>query len=213
VRNLIEWTHGLVQGSGEDVKIDWHGHNDRGLGVVNSIFAIEFGADRVHGTVMGVGERVGNAALDQILINLKLLGMWDHDLTNLVELCNLVGECHGVDVAYNYPLVGRDAFRTGTGVHAAAVIKAMKKGDDWLADRVYSGVPAGMFGRRQEIEISHMSGLSNVQFWLESRDLEPKQEWVDAIFACAKQQNRTLSEDEVWGVLAAKGVERPSENA
>lgn len=207
VRNLIEWTHGLVQASGEDVKIDWHGHNDRGLGVVNTIFAVEYGADRVHGTILGVGERVGNAALDQILLNLKLLGMWDHDLTHLVELSELVGRCHGVSVPYNYPLVGEDAFRTGTGVHAAAVIKALKKGDDWLADRVYSGVPAGMFGRRQEIEIGHMSGVSNVLYWLESREVEAGDELVQAILARAKAQNRTLSEAEVWAVVKGESAE------
>ena len=142
-----------------EVGIDWHGHNDRGLGAINNLRAIEAGADRVHGTALGIGERVGNAALDQTLMNLKLMGeLGDRDLTKLVPWCRKVAEALGVPIPPQYPLVGDDAFRTATGVHAAAVIKAIRKGDAGLADRVYSGVPAGWFGKQQAIEIGFMSG-------------------------------------------------------
>ena len=198
IRNLFEWTISLLRGIGADhVKLDWHGHNDRGLAVVNSILAIEAGADRVHGTGLGVGERVGNAALDQILLNLKLLDEWDHDLSNLLLYCQAVSRSCRVEIPYNYPMAGKDAFRTGTGVHAAAIIKSETKEDQWLADRVYSGVPAGMFGRHQEIEVGHMSGLSNVVYWLDSRRIPRTDEMVNAIFAKAKATNRVLSEEEI----------------
>ena len=142
---------------GVQVGIDWHGHNDRGLGVTNAIYSLEYGADRVHGTVLGIGERVGNAALDQILLNLKLLGeLPDHDLTKLVEWTQIASRATHVPIHAQYPLAGTDAFRTATGVHAAAIIKAEKKGDAWLADRIYSGVPAGMFGKEQSIEIDEL---------------------------------------------------------
>src|SRR5690606_1457425 len=142
--NLFEWTHSLLRGMGaEHVKLDWHGHNDRGHGVTNSLIAIEAGADRVHGTGLGVGERVGNAAMDQIILNLKLLDEWEPDVSSLLLYCQAVARACHVDIPYNYPMAGRDAFRTGTGVHAAAIIKAERKGDRYLADRVYSGVPAG----------------------------------------------------------------------
>jgi 2-isopropylmalate synthase len=206
IRNLFDWTHSLLRGVGaEHVKLDWHGHNDRGLGVTNAIIAIEAGADRVHGTGLGVGERVGNASLDQILLNLKLLGEWDNDLSDMLTYCNAVSRACHVDIPYNYPVAGRDAFRTGTGVHAAAIIKAHKKGDQYLADRVYSGVPAGMFGRHQEIEIGHMSGLSNVEFWLEQRRLPTDEVLVKAIFDKAKSINRVLSEDEIMSVVRQAG--------
>ncbi len=201
IANLFDWTKGLIRGLGVEVKLDWHGHNDRGLGVTNSLRAIEHGADRVHGTGLGVGERVGNAALDQILLNLKLLGEWDADLSKLLLYCQAVSRACRVDIPYNYPMAGLDAFRTGTGVHAAAIIKAHRKGDDYLADRVYSGVPAGMFGRHQEIEVSHMSGVSNVVFWLESRRLPTDKVLVDAIFAQAKSGNRVLSEHELMALV------------
>jgi 2-isopropylmalate synthase len=205
VENLLNWTRNLIDATGEDVKIDWHGHNDRGLGVPNALFALEHGADRVHGTALGIGERVGNASLDQIIVNLKLMGAYKHDVTHLVQYCRLAGEHTKVDIPVNYPLVGRDAFRTATGVHAAAVIKAEKKGDRFgeaaLADVIYSGVPAGIFGREQEIEVGHMSGLSNVRYWLDKRRIPADEELVQAIFQKAKASNRTLRDDEIFDLV------------
>ncbi len=205
IKNLLKFTRNMMNGLGrEDVGLDWHGHNDRGLGVVNSIFAIEYGADRIHGTALGIGERVGNAALDQILLNLKLLGeLPDHDLTKLVLWCKTASAATRVPIHPQYPLVGTDAFRTATGVHAAAIIKAEKKGDAWLADRIYSGVPAGMFGKEQEIEIGHYSGESNVVYWLKKRGYEPTPELVAAVLGEAKRGNRVLSDDEVVAVIKA----------
>jgi 2-isopropylmalate synthase len=203
IRNLLKFTRNVLDGIGaHDVGIDWHGHNDRGLGVVNSIFAIEFGADRVHGTALGIGERVGNAALDQILLNLKLLGeLPDHDLSKLLLWCKVASQATRVPIHAQYPLAGSDAFRTATGVHAAAIIKAEKKGHAWLADRIYSGVPAGMFGREQEIEIGHYSGESNVVYWLRKRGFEPTKELVAAVFAAAKRGNRVLTDEEILQVV------------
>lgn len=204
--NLIEWTQGLISGTGEDIKIDWHGHNDRGLGVTNAIYALEAGAHRVHGTCLGIGERVGNAALDQVLVNLKLLGVIDNDLTQLVRYCREVSRACRWPIPKNYPLAGEDAFRTATGVHAAAIVKAFERDDVWLADRVYSGIPAGLFGKEQEIEIGPMSGMSNVKYWLKKRRFEFDEGLGRAILARAKTSNRTLEEDEV---LEAIKLHRP----
>ena len=203
IRNLLRFTRNVLDGTGRpEVGIDWHGHNDRGLGVVNSIFAIEFGADRIHGTALGIGERVGNAALDQILLNLKLLGeLPDRDLTKLLEWCQTASRATHVPIHPQYPLAGSDAFRTATGVHAAAIIKAQKKGDAWLADRIYSGVPAGMFGKEQAIEIGHYSGESNVVYWLTKRGYEPTKELVAAVLAAAKRGDHVLGDDEVIAVI------------
>jgi 2-isopropylmalate synthase len=202
VRNLLGFTKEVVKESGAAVGIDWHGHNDRGLALENALWALEFGADRVHGTALGVGERVGNAPMELILLNLKLLGLLeDQDLTKLLDYCEAAARAMGWDVPINYPLVGRDAFRTATGVHAAAIIKAQAKGDAWLADRVYSGVPAGTFGRHQEICIGYMSGASNVTYWLKQRSIEPTKELVDAILTAAKNAHRILSDDDVMAIV------------
>lgn len=204
VRNLVTFAKAIVQGTGAKVGIDWHGHNDRGLALENSLWALEFGADRVHGCALGIGERVGNAPMELILLNLKLLGLLEsQDLTHLLEYCNTAAEAVGWHVPINYPLVGRDAFRTATGVHAAAIIKAQQKGHAWLADRIYSGVPAGMFGRTQEICIGYMSGASNVNYWLRERKIEPSKELVDTILAVAKGTNHILTDEEVLAAVDA----------
>lgn len=209
VRNLISFTKSIVAGMGADVGIDWHGHNDRGLALENALWALEFGADRVHGTALGIGERVGNAALDQILLNLKLLGeLPDHDLTKLVEWCQTASRATHVPIHPQYPLAGTDAFRTATGVHAAAIIKAEKKGDAWLADRIYSGVPAGMFGKEQRIEIGHYSGASNVVYWLQKRGIEPTEALVAEVLGAAKRGNRVLSDDEIHAVIRAHAARK-----
>jgi 2-isopropylmalate synthase len=204
VRNLIQFTQSVIAGSGAEVGIDWHGHNDRGLALENAIWALEFGADRVHGCALGIGERVGNAAMELILLNLRLLGQMpaERDLTKLVEYCETVARAVHWQIPLNYPLVGRDAFRTATGVHAAAILKAMDKGDAWLADRVYSGVPAGMFGKHQEICIGFMSGASNVNAWLRERGIAPSDELVAAILQAAKATSHILSDPEVMEIVS-----------
>ena len=201
--NLVRFALEVVRESGADVELDWHGHCDRGLAVINTLAAIRAGATRVHGCAIGIGERVGNTPMDQLLVNLRLLGWIDHDLGALPEYCERVSRATGVPIPPNYPVVGRDAFRTGTGVHAAAVIKAFKKGEDWLADRVYSGVPASWVGRRQAIEVGPMSGESNVIHWLKEQGIEPTPERVRAVFERAKTVDRVLTDDEIRATLAA----------
>ena len=199
VSNLVSWVKQLLEelGVADTVGIDWHGHRDRGLDVANTLAALEAGATRVHGTALGIGERVGNTPMEQLLMNLKLLGWRDDDLTCLPEYVDTVSKAVGVPIPVNTPIIGRDAFRTATGVHAAAVIKAKRKGQAWLADRVYSGVPASWIGREQEIEIGHMSGASNVVFYLSARGLPGGPEVVDAVLAVAKKSERLLTEDEI----------------
>lgn len=199
VMNLVGWVHDLLGelGVGGNVGIDWHGHRDRGLGLANTLAAIDAGATRVHGTALGVGERVGNTPMEQILLNLKLLEIRDDDLTTLPAYVEAVSRAVGVPVPVNTPIVGRDAFRTATGVHAAAVIKAQRRGDAWLADRIYSGVPASWVGRSQEIVVGHMSGGSNVLYYLRSSGLPHGPEVVDAVLRAAKKSERLLTHEEI----------------
>ena len=197
VWNLVSWVKSLLKELGVDVGIDWHGHRDRGLEMGNTLAAIEAGASRVHGTALGIGERVGNTAIEQLLVNLKLLGIRNDDLSRLPEYVEMVSQATGVPVPVNTPIVGRDAFRTATGVHAAAVIKAHKKGDRWLADRVYSGVPAAWLARTQEIEIGPMSGNANVIYYLNAHGLPGTEEAVHAIMQAAKHSTRVLTLEEV----------------
>ena len=194
----------VVADCGGGVGIDWHGHRDRDFAVMNSVAAIDAGATRVHGAAIGIGERVGNTPMDTLIVNLVLMGYIERDLSALVEYSQYVSQVTGVAIPPNYPIVGRDAFRTATGVHAAAVIKAFRKQDRALADAVYSGVPAGLVGREQEIEVGPMSGRSNVLFWLEKRGLPVTDDVVDRIFASAKASASVLREDEILRLLAPR---------
>jgi 2-isopropylmalate synthase len=204
VRALVRFIRDdVVAPSGEEVKIDWHGHRDRGLGLANCLAAIEAGVDRVHATALGIGERVGNAEMDLLIVNLYLLGALDQDLSRLVEYCQVAAEVTGVAIPATYPVIGSDAFRTATGVHAAAIIKARKKGDTWLADRVYSSVPAVVFGLSQRIEISPVSGLSNVKCWLEEHGYDPDDDAIcQVLFEAAKRTDRVLSDEECHRLVA-----------
>jgi len=196
----------VVKPSGENIRVDWHGHCDRGLAVANSFAALAAGADCVHACAIGLGERVGNTQMDQMLVNLKLMGVppWDRqDLTKLKDYCRAVSRATGVPIPKNYPVLGDDAFRTATGVHAAAVIKAYKKNDLELANHVYSGVPAHYFGLEQIIEVGPMSGKSNILFWLERRKIPAAEETVERIYQRAKASKRCLTEAEILECCSA----------
>ena len=208
-RSLVRFVRDeVIAPTGVDVAIDWHGHRDRGFGLANVFAAIEAGARRVHGTALGIGERVGNTEMDLLIVNLKLMGLHHGDVGSLPAYCQAVSEATGVPIPPYYPVMGADAFRTGTGVHAAAIIKARAKGDDWLADRVYSGVPADWFGRRQVIEISHVSGMSNVKYWLSEHGYDATDEGLCCrVFDLAKQTHQVLSADEIHACCAGYGAE------
>jgi 2-isopropylmalate synthase len=203
VRYLLHHVRAVVNEVNPAVKIDWHGHSDRGLAIPNTMMAIASGVDRVHATGLGIGERCGNTPMDQLMVNLKLEGLFDGPLEKLSDYVRLVAEGTNTPVPRNYPVFGEDAFRTATGVHAAAIIKALRKGDQWLADRVYSGVPAAMVGEKQEVEVGYMSGRSNVDFWLQSHGYPSNPDLVERILRAAKESPRVLTEDELRSLVAA----------
>ena len=198
---VVRFVQSIVDECGGGVGIDWHGHRDRDLAIENSLAAMRAGATRLHGAAIGLGERVGNTPMDVLLVNLVLMGCRQADLTKLPEYCAAASEATGIPVPANYPVMGRDAFRTATGVHAAAVIKAFKKRDAELVDAVYSGIPATLVGREQAIEVGPISGRSNVIYWLERRGIEPTEERVDRIFGKAEASSGVLTETEISALV------------
>lgn len=194
---LVKFVGAVIRDTGADVGIDWHGHRDRDLAVINSLAALEAGATRLHGAALGIGERVGNTPLDLLLVNLVLMGYLSRDLHHLAEYCQTVSEACHVPIPDNYPVIGRDAFRTATGVHAAAVVKAWRKGDRQLMDAVYSAIPASLVGREQQIDVGPMSGKSNVTYWLEKRGIPASDPVVDRVFRRAKSSATVLTEAEI----------------
>ncbi|MGH9723507.1 MAG: LeuA family protein [Candidatus Acidiferrales bacterium] len=205
--NLVNFVREeVVKPSGETIRVDWHGHNDRGLAVANSLAAVAASADQIHAAALALGERVGNTPMELMLVNLRLLGVIAQDLSNLKNYSEAVSRATRTPIPPNYPVVGRDAFRTATGVHAAAIVKAFKKNDVELANSIYSGVPSQLFGLDQIIEIGPLSGKSNVQYWLEKRGFEATTERVERIFAAAKQSERILNDDEILALLGPDAV-------
>ena len=201
VRALVMLAREIVAETGEDVKIDWHGHRDRNLSVINSLAAVSAGADRVHGCGLGIGERVGNTPMETLLLNLKLLGWLDLDLRTLPEYCETISKATDTPVPTNCPGIGKDAFETSTGVHAAAVLKAMNTGDTWLANRIYSGVPADELGREQKITVGPMSGKANAIAWLTKHDRDCDDESIDRVLQAAKDSDHVLADDEIDALL------------
>jgi len=198
---VVRFIGGVVDDCGGGIGIDWHGHRDRDFAVSNSLAALEAGATRLHGTAIGIGERVGNTPMEALLVNLVLMRYLDRDLSALVQYCEAVSRATGVPIPPNYPIVGKDAFRTATGVHGAAIVKAVRKRDHDLVDAVYSGVPAALVGREQEVDVGPMSGRSNVIFWLEKRGLTASDDIVDRILGEAKNSDSVLSEEKIRSVL------------
>jgi isopropylmalate/homocitrate/citramalate synthase len=191
----------IVKPCGEKIRVDWHGHNDRGLAVANSLAAVAAGADQIHAAAISLGERVGNTPMELMLVNLRLLGLIGRDLSNLKKYSEAVAAATHTAIPANYPVVGRDAFRTATGVHASAIAKAYKRNDPELANAIYSGVPAHLFGLEQVIEVGPLSGRSNVVFWLERRGIPATDEVVNRIYAAAKKSERVLNEKEILALV------------
>ncbi|MGH9727152.1 MAG: LeuA family protein [Candidatus Acidiferrales bacterium] len=209
--NLIRFAiDEVVKPSGEKIRVDWHGHNDRGLSIANSLAAIAAGADQVHAAANSLGERVGNTPMELMLVNLRLMGLIDRDLSKLKEYSEAVSRATHTVVPPNYPVVGRDAFRTATGVHAAAIIKAYRKNDVMLADSVYSGVPSHLFGMEQIIEIGPLSGRSNVTYWLERHEIPASDELVDRIFQAAKKAERVMTDEEIVALCGTDAHSKPA---
>lgn len=201
VHALISFLRKVVDEVDPTVGIDWHGHKDRGLEIANSLAAVEAGADRVHACGLGIGERSGNTPMELLLVNFNLLGWGNRDLTKLPEYCEVIADKCGAVIPFNYPIVGADAFRTTTGVHAAAIAKALTKNDEWLAEHVYCGVPSSMVGRAHEIEIGPMSGEHNVRFFLRKHKMEENPAYVTKILEVAKRSNHLLGEDDVRRIV------------
>ena len=205
-RAVVRYVKSVIYNMHVEVGIDWHGHKDRGFGVSCAVAALEAGATRLHGAALGIGERCGNTPIDLLLVNLVMMGYIDRDISSLPAYCRAVSRACDVPIPANYPMIGADAFRTATGIHAAAVLKAFRKGDRALMDSVYAGVPASLVGREQEIEIGPMSGKSNVIFWLEKHGIPCTDELVERVHSAAKASNRMLTREQIQKIVDEANV-------
>ncbi|MBV9058475.1 MAG: cupin-like domain-containing protein [Pseudonocardiales bacterium] len=202
--SLLLWSKRYFAERGHHVDFEWHGHNDRGLALINSLTALGMGCSRVHGTILGIGERAGNASLDQLMLNSHLDGQAVFDLKALREYCEYTSAVLEVPIPSNYPGMGRDVFKTSAGVHAAAILKAHKKGNVLMKDTVYSSVPASVLGREQEVLIDAASGASNVRYWLTVHGYETADpDVIKDVLDRAKSSNRPLTDELIRQIIAS----------
>jgi 2-isopropylmalate synthase len=184
--------------SGRTVRVDWHGQQDRGLALANALAATEAGADRVLASALGLGERCGTVPLELLLTNLRLIGRWPHTLNALQEYCESAAAAFGVAIAPAHAVIGADAFRIGSGAHATAMVKALRSGDRSLADVVCSAVPASLVGAEPRVDVSPVSGLSNVRWWLAQHGYDPGDlVLMRELLLAVKHTQRVASDDEL----------------
>ncbi|MEU6460056.1 LeuA family protein [Streptomyces sp. NPDC047065] len=200
---LIRWTRRYFADRGHRMDLEWHGHNDRGLALANSLKALSLGCARVHGTILGIGERTGNASLDQLVVNRTLDGDEGYDLTALREYAEYATHVLDVSIPQNYPALGADVFKTSAGVHASAILKAHEKGDTLLKDAVYSSVPAALLGREQDVLVDEVSGANNVRYWLTTHGFDSTDDGhVKAILERAKSGRGPLTDAQMRQIIA-----------
>lgn len=196
---IIRFFRDEVLKSFNDVDIDWHGHNDRGLSVINSLVALSAGAQRVHGTAIGIGERAGNTPLEQMLINLKMArDPKRQDLGAISELATFAAEIFNVPVPPNYPGLGEKVYRTASGIHAAAELKAGQLG--LKGTTPYSAVSPEWVNRETDVVVGPLSGSHNVRFVAERLGIPATNEFIARALDVAKSANRILTDQDIKNI-------------
>jgi 2-isopropylmalate synthase len=197
-KRVVRHFRKFLNEQGYQVRLGFHGHNDRGLGVANALAAIEAGIDLIDCTVLGIGERTGNIPLDLTLVNLKIQGLWSGDISSLKDYCQEVARVCQLIIPPNYPIFGSNAFVTQAGVHASAILKAEIRGEPHIAALVYSPIDPHWVGLDYEIYVGPSSGRSNVQLLLHRKGLNVEERAIELILHKARRENRILSEEEVY---------------
>ena len=164
-----------------DVPISVHCHNDLGLAVANALAAAEAGAEMVHTCVNGIGERTGNTSTEEFALNLHLnYGVETLDLSKVERTCRMVAKYTGFPIAYNKPLIGKNAFSHEAGIHVHGV----------LADpSTYEVYPPELIGRTRNIAIGRHSGIHSIKEKLEKLNIS----FPDELLVPLMKEIKTIS--------------------
>ncbi len=183
VRSVRAMTH---------LPIEFHAHNDFGLGTANTLAALEAGTDVVHASVIGLGERVGNAPLEEVAAGATLLHGRAHrlDLSRLCELARLVQRCSGVTVAANKAIVGESYSQVESGAVAAEYTRIMEQREDlqWL----FPFRPALVGAPDIQLVLGKGSGKANINAALASANLTLPPARLQEVVAAVKQEAARL---------------------
>ena len=185
--------------TGGGFSLEFHGHNDLGMAGANTVSAIEGGADAASVTVNGLGERAGNAALEEVVMALGLtLGMQcGVDAARLSSLCDLVAHCSGRPIHAAKPITGKDAFRHESGIHTAALLRN---------PAAYEPFPAADIGRPPNpFVVGKHSGSAGVRAVLAGHGVALPavfpSEMLPAIRRCARTKKRSLNLRELHEIV------------
>jgi 2-isopropylmalate synthase len=200
-RNLFRGFFATVGLDHPDVAVDFHEHNDLGMGTANCVVAAEEGVERLHATARGIGERAGNVALEQLLVVLNLEGFRNTDTRQLQEYTKMAAELLSVPIQSHEPLVGEESTATASGVHASTYGKSSSENQRDLPP-IYFAVPPSDIGLEPHVKIGPMSGMANVHGFCREVGVDGITD-ADAqkLLSVAKERWALLSKEDVLGIL------------
>jgi len=182
-----------------DVKLGAHCHDDFGMAVANSIAALKAGADEVHVTMNGLGERAGNAALEEVVVSLKLLYNVETSIKteSLYDTSLLVSRLTGISVQPNKAIVGENAFVHESGIHTHAILSK---------PLTYEPIPPEIVGRTRRLAVGKHAGSRGIKAALEEMGLHPSEEHLEEIFRRVKalgDKGKIVTDADLYAVAEA----------
>ena len=193
---IVSWIKKEVIGESQ-IGLDWHGHNDVDMTTANALIALGAGADRVHVTSLGIGERAGNTPMESMIENLRQHGINNYKYPLIMEYASYASKVFGRIIPPDKPIVGDLVHKTPTGIHGAGIAKAIEKGRPDLAGIIYSAVDPSIYGRHPELSIGPLSGNHNAIANLERLNIEVTQQHIQRILVLAQMLGRELSDEEI----------------
>ena len=194
IQHMVRWYKKLTNG----LPIEVHTHNDFGMAVATELAGVAAGADVVHSCINGLGERTGNAALEELILSMNILMGMDtpYRMDKLLDLCNMVQEISGVRVAANKPFVGVRNYTRESGIGVDLVVK------EPLA--MFATDPR-FFGRTADVALGKKSGKASVTYYLEQLGRDATDEQVTEILAKVKslgiEKKRLLTMEEFSAIV------------
>jgi len=182
-----------------DIKLGAHCHDDFGMAVANSIAALKAGADEVHVTMNGLGERAGNAALEEVIVSLKLLYNVETSIKteSLYDTSLLVSRLTGISVQPNKAIVGENAFVHESGIHTHAILSK---------PLTYEPIPPEIVGRTRRLAVGKHAGSRGIKAALEEMGLHPSEEHLEEIFRRVKalgDKGKIVTDADLYAVAEA----------
>ncbi len=217
----VRWWVGTMRARLPKVQLSWHGHNDFGMGVANTLAALESGVEIPHTTINGIGERSGNAVFDEVVMALELL--YDKrtgiKVDRLYGLSRLVEDLTGIPLAIQKPIVGYNAFSHESGIHTDGILKhtlTYEPIDPKILGRERSfifgkhtgtaAIAAKLSERGVQVDKPVLLRLAEeIKVLAEGKEKERHREWISQ-YRHHEALRRGISDDEFWSIATRLGL-------